>query len=124
MKFYQRIAGCLPLDETNRRRHNKQVATIEKLIQRFDTGSGFDGRAAFNWDESHRNKLVFLIPYHHMNDAGYYDGWSKLKVTVIPDLVFGVHIKITGIVRRYRSRDRDYFMDCVTNIILSELEKI
>lgn len=122
MKLYQRIAGCLPLSDTDEERCAKQIEIIEELTSRFDTGSGFDGKAELILDESHKNKLVFIIPYHHMDEAGYYDGWSKLKVVVTPDLAFGTSIKITGIMRKYRERgDGDYFIECIDNILTADV---
>ena len=42
------------------------------------------------------DKLVFYTSFHHMNDNGFYDGWTEHTVTVRPSLQFGFNMKISG----------------------------
>lgn len=53
------------------------------------------------------SKVIITFDYHFMNDAGYYDGWEKYKLTVIPTLI-GFDLKITG---KNRNMIKDYFYD-------------
>ena len=34
--------------------------------------------------------------FHHMNDGGFYDGWTEHSVVVTPSLVYGFDTRITG----------------------------
>ena len=71
-------------------------------------GSGFDAGTQLDWDASHAEKLVFTTAYHHMNDNGYYDGWTEHLVTVTPSLAHGFHMRISG---RNRNDIKDYIGD-------------
>jgi len=55
-----------------------------------------------------------------MNENGYYDGWSTLKVIVKPSLQFGFTFKLTGIQRKY-SIDREYFEDIINEFLDKEV---
>ena len=73
-------------------------------------GSGFDSGCTLNFDASSPDKLVFNVPYHHMNAAGYYDGWTDYRVTVRASLVHVFAVRVTG-------RDRDGIKDYVAETI-------
>jgi hypothetical protein len=71
--------------------------TIEKLVkQHLPHGSGFDSGTTLDLDSSHADKLVFNTSFHHMNENGYYDGWTEHTVTVTPSLQFRYHIRVSG----------------------------
>ena len=116
MKLYQRIASAMKARENSLKNNNetwfdKHTETIEKAIKdNFPHGSGFDGNTWLDFELSNPQKLVFFSEYHHMNENGYYDGWSTLKVIVKPDLAWGFDFKLTGIQRKYRF-NKDYFED-------------
>ena len=74
---------------------------LNQLVKdNFPSGSGFDKGTKFNWEKSSRNKLVFNISFHHMDDNGYYCGWTDHEVIITPDLVFQYDIRVTG--KNYR----------------------
>ena len=80
-------------------------ATIERLVKDFmPSGSGFDAGTKLDLDLSHAERLVFTTSYHHMNDGGYYDGWTEHTVTVTPGFN-GSNIRISG---RDRNGIKDY----------------
>lgn len=113
--FYQRIARALQArincEDSNNEWYQKHTDTIENLTdQVMPHGSGFDGKSWLDFDASIPERLIFFIEYHHMDEHGYYDGWSTLKITVRPSLAWGYTMSLTGIVRRYR-HDADYFRD-------------
>jgi hypothetical protein len=122
-KFYSRIANCFVAHENccksgNNEWANKHIQTIEELVENYlPHGSGFDSGTEFIWDESNRNKLVFATAFHHMNEGGYYDGWSEHKVIVTPDLLFGFNIKITG---RNRNDIKEYIAQCFNDFKYKE----
>lgn len=75
----------------------KHEETIERLVkQHLPHGSGFDCGTKIDLDASHSDKLVLTTEFHHMNENGYYDGWTEHTVTVTPSLQFKYHIRISG----------------------------
>ena len=78
---------------------------IESLVREFmPSGSGFDSGTKIDLDASHAEKLVFTTSYHHLNEAGYYDGWTEHVVTVTPSFS-GFNLRISG---RNRNDVKDY----------------
>lgn len=62
-------------------------------------------------------KLVFTVDYHHMNENGFWDGWTNHKITVKPEFN-GFDIRITG-------EDRNHIKDVLYENVNSFLnEKI
>lgn len=54
------------------------------------------------------NRIVIDTAFHHMNDGGYYDGWSEHSVIITPSLVWGYEIRVTG---RNRNDIKDYIAE-------------
>lgn len=59
-------------------------------------GSGIDGRNTIDWGESHGERIVLGVSFHHMNETGSYDGWTDHTITVRPSLVFNFELSISG----------------------------
>ena len=73
------------IDANKRDMADTHEATIKRLVKDFmPSGSGFDAGTKLDLDLSHAERLVFTTSYHHMNDGGYYDGWTEHTVTVTP----------------------------------------
>jgi hypothetical protein len=110
-EFYSRIANLFVAHENcvksgNKEYEDRHANNLEDLVKNYlPRGSGFDAGTKFIWEESNRNKLVFATSFNHMNEGGYYDGWTDHKVIVTPDLLFGYNIKITG---RNRNDIKEY----------------
>ena len=68
-------------------RHEDLIRT--DLDKSLPGGSGFDNGSAFNFHESRVDRLIFDTAYHHMNENGYYIGWTYHQVIVTPSLQFG-----------------------------------
>jgi len=70
---------------------------IERIVDDgAPSGSGFDSGTTIDLDASTENKLVFTTEYHHMSDAGFYDGWTSHRITVRPSFAFGYRLSISG----------------------------
>ena len=83
--------------------------TIEDIVKNhLPSGSGFDSGTKLDFDVSKPDKLVLHADFHHMDDNGFYCGWSEHKVIVTPNLAFGIHVKVTG---RDRRNIREYIGD-------------
>lgn len=74
----------------------------------FPSGSGFDNGTQFDWCRSTPDKLVFTTSFHHMDDNGFYDGWTEHTVTVRPSLVNGFTLTIGG---RNKRDIKDYIAE-------------
>jgi hypothetical protein len=59
-------------------------------------GAGFDNGTAIDLNKSSEEKLVFQTSFHHMDDNGCYDIWTKHTVVVKPSLAYGFLITIGG----------------------------
>lgn len=80
--------------------------TIERLVdQHLPSGSGFDSGTKLDLDASREDKLVFVTSFHHMNQNGFYDGWTEHTVTVTPSLSDRFHLRVSG---RNRNDVKDY----------------
>ena len=100
--------------------HGRHADRIESLVQELaPSGSGFDNGTSFNMEESKPERLVFDTAFHHMNDGGYYDGWSHHKVIVTPSLVFGFDMRITG----QNKRDiKEYMLDVFSEFLSKNID--
>ena len=100
--LYKALASNLLARQNCEQMGNKEwfdrwTDTIAKLIaDHMPHGSGFDGGVRLDWNKSTPNELVFHTAFHHMNEDGYYDGWTSHDVIVSPSLVFDIELKITG----------------------------
>jgi hypothetical protein len=72
-------------------RHEEHVNWLIK--QFMPSGCGCDSGTKLL--ECNEKRMVFQCDYHHMNDGGYYDGWTEHTVIVKPSWD-GVDIRITG----------------------------
>lgn len=75
-------------------RHTDMIESLVK--QHLPHGSGFDSGTKIDMDASRADKLVFTTAFHHMDENGYYDGWTEHTVTVTPALSNNFHLRISG----------------------------
>lgn len=105
--LYVEIAGainarenCVSDDDVSRHntvwfeRHSKRLELIEENC--LPSGSGIDNGCSIDLVRSKPDRLVIETSFHHMNDGGYYDGWTEHEVIVTPSLQFGLNLRITG----------------------------
>src|SRR5690606_6965304 len=67
--------------------------------------------------EASSSQIVLRTSYPHMSD-GYYDGWTDHTVTVIPNLVYGFDLRISG---RNRNDVKEYIADVFYDVLRSEV---
>lgn len=118
MKLYEAIAHnarLLKLDES----HWKESAGIraERINTLLPRGSGFDmGTRLLTANDT---KIVFLTNFHHMDENGFYDGWTEHRVTVTPSLMGGVAIRVTG---RDKRGIKAYILDVFNSFLNEEFD--
>ncbi len=86
---------------------------IDKMLKELPHGSGLDGGVKLEKDLCTNDKLVFSFSFHHLDENGYYDGWTDHSLIIKPSLMFGYEMKITG---RDKNMIKDYlhelFSEC------------
>ena len=124
MKAYRKIASLLTAIENckitgNAEWEKRHFITIERIIKdHFPSGSGFDSGTTLDMGESNGEKLVFYTSFHHMDENGFYDGWTEHKVIVTPSLSFGYNLRITG---KDRNDIKEYIADCFIEALEREI---
>jgi hypothetical protein len=92
--------------------HHETIRNIEKNLP---SGSGIDCGTKIDLDNSTSDKIILLVSFHHMDDNGYYDGWSEHEIIVTPAF-YGIDIRITG-------KNRNDIKEYLTELYDYELTK-
>ena len=111
--LYREISSLLSAIENCKKRNNtewedKHTVSLDTLVGFLPSGGGIDMGPKLDTDKSTPEKLVFHFSYHHMNENGYYDGWTDHTLTVRPSLQFGIDTRISG---RDRNQIKEYLFD-------------
>lgn len=88
-------------------------ARLGQLVDMLPSGSGID--CGTKLVSASATKIVLSAGYHHMNDAGYYDGWTEHRITIRPTFD-SLDIHISG---RNRNDIKEYLHE-VYALALSE----
>lgn len=86
----------------------KHAERLAELSESLPHGSGLDGTVKLDTERSKPDRLVIVAEFHHMDDNGYYDGWTEHDIIVTPSLASKFNIRITG--RNYRDV-KDYLSE-------------
>jgi hypothetical protein len=84
---------------------DKWTYTINEIESILPSGSGIDSGTIINLEKSKHNKIVLETSFHHMDDNGYYDGWTEHTITVTPDFLNDFVMSISG---RNRNDIKEY----------------
>ena len=120
--LYREFSNCLSAMENCRKANNHKWLThwedkIKKLVDFLPSGSGIDNGITLDADST-PEKLVFRFEFHHMNDNGFYDGWTDHKLIVKPSLQFGIDIRISG---RDRNDIKNYLHDVFSHALTTSV---
>ena len=117
MKLYREIADLLTAIDNCRRTNTSWLArhsqSLRELKKRLPHGAGFDAGTAILADST-PERIVMHASYHHMNDNGFYDGWTEHDVIVTPSLTDEISILVTG-------PNRDDIKEYIAEIFYSTL---
>ena len=118
-KIYQQAANCVQVLNGDARQELRDIwrEMLSRINKQLPHGSGFDNGSRVNLDKSTPDKLVIDSAFHHMDENGYYCGWSNLTYTVTPSLLFGIDIRLNCHGSRLANRDRDYLVECMHHAI-------
>jgi hypothetical protein len=122
--LYQHIASRLQAIENCEKAGNtewlgKHRDALAWLVKEYmPSGGGIDNGTSL-YDKATDNRLVFGTMYHHMNEGGYYDGWTDHTVIVTPSLTGGIDLRITG---RDRNDIKEYLHQVFFGALTEEIE--
>jgi hypothetical protein len=97
--------------------HARHEDALDMMADMLPSGSGFDSGTKIDLERSHGGKLVLTTSYHHINENGYYCGWTEHTVTVTPSFG-GFNIRVSG---RNRNDIKDYISDTFCHALTREL---
>ena len=117
MKVYEALA------QAAERRDDEEWANImrekiDAIMKGAPSGSGIDAGTRIVTENSGRGKLVFAADYHHVDENGYYDGWTEHLIIVTCDLL-GLNIRITG---RNRNDIKEYLSDVYYHWLMQDVD--
>ena len=95
-----------------------EARILDIVNNHLPSGSGWDNGTSINLDESSGDRLRLYGSFHHMDEHGYYDGWTEHTIDVTASLAFGLNLRVTG---RNRNDIKDYLADMFQHILGSEL---
>lgn len=70
--------------------------TINDICKALPHGSGLDGKVELQLESSTPEKLCFYFEFHHMDENGFYCGWTEHNLFITPSLQHGFNLRITG----------------------------
>jgi len=122
-KLYQEMAQlvdarlrCIATKSEWAANHTDRLQALVK--DHLPSGSGLDCGTAIDLDKSKPEKLVFNTSFHHMNDAGMYDGWTEHSIVITPSLRWGFDLRITG---KNRNDIKAYLHDIYNEALNTEV---
>jgi hypothetical protein len=98
--------------------HTRKLHEIEEKY--LPHGSGIDAGCKIDMENSTGNKIIINFAFHHMNQAGYYSGWTEHSLICTPTFE-GFRMRITG---RDKNYVKDYLYDTFDSILNKEIETI
>ena len=99
--LYKRIASAIVArkncqESGNAEWFDRWTEELREYAKCLPHGSGFDNGTSIDLDRSDGKRIVLNTSFHHMNENGYYDGWTEHVVTVKADLLFDFMLTISG----------------------------
>lgn len=116
MKVYQAFVQNRRLlaDPMHRERAEQRQ---EALLALLPSGSGFDiGTEFVRCDDS---VIVFTTEFHHMNEHGWYTGWTGHTVRIKASLMFGIAVTVSGL---NRNGIKDYIGEVFANVMTDDFD--
>lgn len=81
----------------------QRQAELKRLTGYLPSGAGWDHGTKID-TRSHEERILLHGSFHHMNEAGFYDGWTDHTIIVTASLRTAFTLKIAG-------RDRNDIKD-------------
>ena len=113
-KLYQEIANLVQARQWGLKNGNTvAVEMAEKRLQEIEqnllpSGGGLDNGTSIDLDKSTGRKIVLHCSFHHMDEHGFYVGWTEHTITVVADLITDFDLKISG---RNKNEIKEYLAE-------------
>ena len=88
--------------------------TKEQILEALPSGSGFDLPATIT--RSKTTLTTYEIPYHCMDENGYYDGWIHINAAIDLNTLNITKVTFSADTyhrRKYINCQKDYFIDTI-----------
>ena len=82
------------------------------------SGSGIDAGTDIERPDNFKGTIKLYVAFHHMNNAGMYDGWTDHVVTIKPSLLSDFDLTISG---RNRKDIKSYLADLFSEILREDV---
>ena len=120
MKLYQAIVQNHRLENSPEWVNSDAVIDRAERIQRcLPRGSGID--AGTKIVSVSDKQIVLTAGFHHMNEGGYYDGWTEHTIRVRASLMLDITVSVSG---PNRNQIKDYLQELYARVMEQEFEWI
>jgi hypothetical protein len=99
------IAGFQQCKEGFKEIHENKINELCYLLPH---GSGIDNGVKLMIEESKPERIIFYFEFHHMDENGFYSGWTEHNLTITPSFLNDFHMKISG---KNKNMIKDYLYD-------------
>lgn len=107
-EIYQSLRAIERCKEKNYKewleKHTEKLIEIEKNLP---SGSGIDCGTKIDKRDLKSNQFKLVLSFHHMDENGYYNGWTEHVITVKPSFD-GVNLSISG---KNKNMIKEYLYD-------------
>lgn len=98
--LYQWLAAAIEAMKRCKANGNAYASKWEAMLEDVEqnllpSGSGVDNGTKIDYDKSSDEKIALVFSFHHMDENGYYDGWSAYKVGITASFS-GIYVKVNG----------------------------
>jgi hypothetical protein len=118
-KIYRTLQAedsCKKVNNTQwQKNHSYYLDELEKNY--LPHGSGIDSGCTID-REFKKDRIVINVPFHNMDENGFYCGWSEFKIICKPEFD-SISLRITGKDKYYV---KDYLYDLFHNCLEQEIE--
>jgi len=109
MNVIQNIAATLDTLRRSDWQHEASQDALDQLVKNYlPSGSGIDSGCSIDLDKQKPGRIVIHCEFHHMDEGGYYDGWTQHSIIVTPCFGHWPDIRVTG---RNRNDIKEYLGD-------------
>ena len=95
-------------------KHTEKLIELEK---RLPSGSGIDCGTKIDTRDLKANQFKLTVSFHHMDENGFYDGWTDHVITVRPSFG-GLDLTISG---KNKNDIKEYLLDTYYYALTEEI---
>lgn len=95
-------------------KHTEKLIELEKNLP---SGSGIDCGTKIDTRDLKANQFKLTLSFHHMDENGFYDGWTDHVITVRPSFD-GIDLTISG---KNKNMIKEYLYDLYYNALMAEI---